>query len=368
MSRKKKILISAVDIGSRISVYTEFIKSNKGKSYDVESFVKYVLPVEHGYFSNYTISHVFKNYSFFKKIIISLFFFIKSLIRYDIFLFLSNETILSNKLRWLELFIFKLLRKRIIFLFVGSDIRSNEYLNWKAENIISILKGDTIDRPSTDFINKKFSIIKYFSDSILVATPDLIRIIPSATYFPIILDTVRLEKLYSESIAFKNKDVISIMHIPSNSSLKGTKFISKILAEIKEIYGDKVEILHPPNERYREDLPYSVSKKQLMDYYKRADIVIDQLLIGWYGMQSLEALYLGKKCLCFIDEKLLNFLPMNCPILSTNVLTLKEDLVAIIESGNLLVDVDANKKWIYENHSMESIKSKFSSTILNESN
>ena len=355
-----------MDIGNRIAVYSEFIKSEfKGKFY-VESFVKYVLPEQHGYFSNYTYAHVFKNYSFFKRFLISFSFFLKALWKYDLLIFISGETILSHKLMCFEFFLYKIFRKKITMIFVGSDIRNNEYLKWKEKTMSFNLLEHEVSTWSSTLQKKLVRLASQFSGSILVSSPDLLQLIPTAKYFPLILDVDRFLEMFQKSSVKNQSDVISIMHIPSNYMLKGSETILKILDEIKNIYGERVELILPSKKQYREDIPYSLNKSELMNCYRRADIVIDQILIGWYGMQSLEAIYLGKKCLCYIDDSLKDFIPKDCPIIKTDAFTLKNDLIRLIEDKNNLVDLAFNQNWVSKYHSMQSQKDKFSKLVLNE--
>jgi glycosyltransferase involved in cell wall biosynthesis len=46
-----------------------------------------------------------------------------------------------------------------------------------------------------------------------------------------------------------------------------------------------------------------------MGIYKRADLIVDQLLAGWYGGFAVEAMALGKPVVCYIREEDLKFVP-----------------------------------------------------------
>lgn len=107
---------------------------------------------------------------------------------YDLDHFFSGETLLTRKLRRFEFRIYKLLGKRIIMHFVGSDIRSPEYLFWKDKNLVEFLNGNRsfpLTMPWQDALIKDSMD---FADEILVSTPDLLAIIPSAKYYPVLID------------------------------------------------------------------------------------------------------------------------------------------------------------------------------------
>ena len=60
----------------------------------------------------------------------------------------------------------------------------------------------------------------------------------------------------------------------------------------------------------------------------KADIVIDQLLIGWYGGQAVEGLAQGKTVLSFIYPLYLGLVDFGqeIPIINTNAWDLKNNL------------------------------------------
>jgi glycosyltransferase involved in cell wall biosynthesis len=43
--------------------------------------------------------------------------------------------------------------------------------------------------------------------------------------------------------------------------------------------------------------------------YERADLVVDQLLAGWYGGLAVEAMALGKPVLCYLRDEDLEWIP-----------------------------------------------------------
>ena len=43
--------------------------------------------------------------------------------------------------------------------------------------------------------------------------------------------------------------------------------------------------------------------------YERADLLVDQLLAGWYGGLAVELMALGKPVVCYIRESDLKFIP-----------------------------------------------------------
>ena len=75
-----------------------------------------------------------------------------------------------------------------------------------------------------------------------------------------------------------------------------------------------------------------MNRGDLIEAMKSSDIVIDQLLIGWYGLKSIEALSFGCEVLCYIDEKLTKYLFPETPIINVNVQTLEDTLHSKIDA------------------------------------
>ena len=67
----------------------------------------------------------------------------------------------------------------------------------------------------------------------------------------------------------------------------------------------------------------------------QADLVVDQLLTGWYGALAVEAMALGKPVLCYLrEEDLKRFVPFHeqIPIVRTTKETLAQDLDGLLRS------------------------------------
>src|SRR5262245_16678729 len=114
-----------------------------------------------------------------------------------------------------------------------------------------------------------------------------------------------------------------ILHAPSSDSIKGSAQIEAALQELAS----------------RFDFEYvpirSVSHEDAMKLCRSADLVIDQLLAGWYGGIAVETMAMGKPVACYIRDEDLDVLPQemraDLPVLRINEATLVDDLAAILE-------------------------------------
>ncbi len=356
LGRKKNIrlLFAAVDIGWRIPYYKRYLE-DRVENIKVESFVKYKVP-DSQYKERYTYNFIYPNYPTPVQWVISFWFFIYALFKYDQFYFFSGETLLTRKLRAFELAVYKALNKKIIFHFVGSDIRDPEYLAWKGDHIYEFLEGKVKGEMSKEWQKSLIRDAEKYADHIFVSTPDLIQLCKKAEYFPLVLNTNKfqeeIEAAKKAAKPFFRTQKLKILHAPSSPSNKGSKIIDKVIEKLKGQFD--FEYINSVDLNIDSGTIYPVSRYQLFQLYAEADIVIDQILIGWYGLQSLEALYANCKVLCYIDENLLNYLPENCPLIIADANTLEKKLTPILSDLNPIQKREAHE-WIENNHSLKNI-------------
>src|SRR5881296_1930356 len=110
--------------------------------------------------------------------------------------------------------------------------------------------------------------------------------------------------------------------MPTNRSIKGTRYVEQACARLCA-EGWPVEL------RVVENVPHP----QVKDLIAQADLVVDQLLTGWYGALAVEAMALRKPVLCYLrEEDLKRFVPFGdrIPIVRTTKETLADDLRALL--------------------------------------
>jgi len=87
-------------------------------------------------------------------------------------------------------------------------------------------------------------------------------------------------------------ETLRIAHAPSKRAVKGTE---AVLAAVESLQakGAPIEL----------DLIEGVPNREARARYAKADVVIDQLRIGWYGMLAIESMALGKPVVVHLDEE-----------------------------------------------------------------
>jgi len=256
--------------------------------------------------------------NFIARFVIIFLFFLKAIRKYDVFHFYYARTILPFSL---DLPILKILGKKLFFTFQGSDIRRRYY--FKKHFKIDIYKNCKTIKHSRIFDFFRFLRLKYilfFANKTFILNPDLKLISPSSEMIP--YGSVDLEKWNFVS-NHQKKDKIVILHAPSNRGIKGTKYVTEAILKLKE-NGYPVELKIIEN----------TENNKLREFCKEADIVIDQLLIGWYGGFAVEAMALEKPVVSYLNEDLFPFVYFadDIPIINANPNNLYDKLKHLIEN------------------------------------
>jgi hypothetical protein len=349
---KLKILFGAVDIGWRIKSYSNFLR-NENPNLEITSFVKYKVSNKQ-YKTTYDYEENYPTYSKVRQWFVSFRFFLKSLFLFNTYYFFSGETILTRKLRHLEFKVYKALNKKLIMHFVGSDIRDPNYLYWKSDNIIAFLNDKIETSQTADWQQNLIKDSDNYASSVLVSTPDLLKIIPLATYYPVVLDVnsfINEIGTFSSKGTYFKTNKIKILHAPSNTRLKGSEIINKVLKEIEAETG-LIEFIYTKDLNQETATVYTVSRYELFKLYNETDVVIDQLIIGWYGLQAIEALLAECHVFCYIADDLEEYLFPDCPIKNINAINIKEKLLHFLENYSA-PDSHEQISWVKQHHSIE---------------
>lgn len=98
-----------------------------------------------------------------------------------------------------------------------------------------------------------------------------------------------------------------IVHAPTNQQVKGTQYIL-----------NAVNLLKKEGHKFNFMLLQNVSHELAKTFFKKADIIIDQLCIGAYGTFSIEGMAFGKPVICYIRKDLIKKYPEGLPIVNAN--------------------------------------------------
>ncbi len=172
--------------------------------------------------------------------------------------------------------------------------------------------------------NRRFTELKSrYADFVTVSTPDLLEFVPGSIWLPQAVDLEYVARTAVESLpAFERKDAktVYVVHAPSATRLKGTRFLETAVADLQK-KGVPVELV----------MLTKVKHESVLASLQAADIVVDQLLLGPYGVLSIEAMSLGKPTLCYIRDDLAAAFPRDLPIVRCTPDDVGQRIVELIE-------------------------------------
>jgi glycosyltransferase involved in cell wall biosynthesis len=229
--------------------------------------------------------------------------------RTDVFHFYFGLTLVPQSLQFP---ILRALRKKSVFHYLGSDIR-----------------GKTQDELAP---GRK-------AGAEIVGSYDAIRWVPHAEVIPPGIDVSAIDPAPPTDRA---RPVI--VHAPSSRSRKGT---DAVIAACEGLDADLelVEGLH---------------HDEALERYRAADIVVDQLNAGWYGVFAIEAMALGKPVVTFLHDEAVRrteeAFRVEVPIVSATKETLRERLGPLVADPQTRRRVGAaSRTYVERVHDIERI-------------
>lgn len=258
---------------------------------------------------------------------------------YDIFHFNFGSSLLDINIRGLHLMDLPYFKKhgKIIVTYNGCDARQKyptmERVNYSACHNAECYNGICNSGSLDKIRSAKIRRFNKYADAIFALNPDLFHFLPSRTVFlPYVISRWNeIENVPQHAPISK----LNIVHAPTNKAAKGSEIIIKAVEDIKLRYPGKV------NFTLVENIPNSEALK----IYAGADLIIDQILIGWYGGFAVEAMKMGKPVMAFIRKEDLKYIPEQMAndclnaFINVNSENLHERLRNIVENPDILLSL-----------------------------
>lgn len=198
--------------------------------------------------------------------------------------------------------------------------------------------------------NRSLTTQKKFSDvgAIPLIIPEM-NLYVQKEIFPITYPSemrINLAQLKPVFPSVNNKRPL-IIHSPSVKALKGTNFIIPVVEELKKDYDFEFVLLH------------DMSREEVLGIMQKADIFLDQIILGSYGMATMEAMSFGKPVMCYIMQEVFEAgLSTECPIVNTNPDNLQEVLRMLITNPQLRHDIGIKSRAFAEKfHDIDKVSS-----------
>jgi len=218
-----------------------------------------------------------------------------------------------------DLLLLRKIGKGIVVTYQGDDARQGDYCRKNFPITFANEVGLEYYSPKKDLhTRRKIKIFARYADRIYALNPDLLNVLPpQAQFLP--YAQVDLQDWQPKSDVSAQSNPPLLIHAPSHQGAKGTKYVLEAVSRLR------AEKIH-----FHFKLVESLSNAEARQIYEQADLLIDQLLAGWYGGLSVELMALGKPVICYLRESDLKFIPddmkSEIPIISATPGTLYQVL------------------------------------------
>lgn len=251
--------------------------------------------------------------------------FFRSARSYEIFHFYSSVTFLPYNL---DLPILRLLGKKMVMTYCGSDIRlikvekrRNKYFN---------MLPARLKNPSND----TFKMIRMYWQSLWIQRFTAVRDLHEHAV-EVIKEEKVIENLWLNNIGFNSKNtpclaslftrkIPQIIHAPSNRAIKGTEYVNR-----------SIQILRDKGLQFHYLELKGVPNHEAQSLIRNCDIVIDQFLLGSIGTLAFEGMGYGKPVIAFLPSAVVHRYLPGCPIYNATVENLTVRLEELIKNHDL---------------------------------
>lgn len=255
---------------------------------------------------------------------------------FDVFHFHYASTLLDS---YMDLPLLHKAGKPMIMHHWGNDVRTHK--------LATLHNGYayTGDSPPEEVIDARLSTITRYIRHAIVQDHEVLPYVENyyekVHVLPITMDVRRLKPYYPD-LHTSNPLII---HAPTNPLFKGTAYVEEAIEQLRQEGLDF---------RYRRI--EKMSNKEALHLYRQADIVVDQILCGSYGMLAVEAMSLGKPVVSHLRSDLVERLPYPPPICSADPSQVKERLRELIADASLrLAKGREGRRFAEEYHDIRSV-------------
>src|SRR5664279_425473 len=240
--------------------------------------------------------------------------FLEALDRFDILHFHFRKSLLMPGWTGLPPFwdlpVYRALGKRVFFTFHGSDVRTrrvHERINpWGLHRSSDVPTDD-------DRTEKELQVVRTYADRMFVVSVDLLPFVPDAEYVPRVIDLAEWPELPAPHHA---RPVV--LHVASRPHTKGTPIIREGL---QRLAGEGLDF----ELRVLEGVPHAEVRAAIAE----ADILVDNVIAGSYGISSMEAMASGRVALANLSEDVQAAHP-DCPVVNGDPITFADVMRRLI--------------------------------------
>jgi|AntRauMinimDraft_3_1070383.scaffolds.fasta_scaffold02511_2 glycosyltransferase involved in cell wall biosynthesis len=235
-------------------------------------------------------------------------YFIKTIKRFDILNYWASSTLLND----IDLRMASSIGIPTVMTFCGSSIRSVSEAAKKSE----FLDADGWPREPRN--KEYFAQLNEYLDLAIYQYYELEPYVREhfdhAVHIPRAVDC---EKISPQQPRADTDDILRVAHAPSDRQLKGTKHVIDAVQSLKN-NGYNIEIT-----------VIEGTHTEVIETLQQADLVVDRLKLGTFGVVSLEAMATGTPTVCYMRDDLRSKYPDELPVINATPETIEQVLAEL---------------------------------------
>jgi hypothetical protein len=275
--------------------------------------------------------------------------------RFDVLHLNFGESLFSFSRRFpalemLDLPLWRLLGKRLFMTFQGCDVRQK---GLSALAPVSACRpghcdyaacNARLDERRRNMVRRVLS----YCDKVFCLNPDLLAFVPGAEFLPYAnVDPALVGEPPRLSLE-PPSGLPTIVHAPTSRSIKGTAILERASRSLQASVPHRLVIVEG---RPREEVLLACAG---------ADLVVDQLLVGWYGGLAVESMALGVPVVAYVDPRAKEVVPAvmrrELPIAEATPTTVERVLGELLSDRERLRDLgERSRAYVRRWHDPESI-------------
>jgi glycosyltransferase involved in cell wall biosynthesis len=186
--------------------------------------------------------------------------------------------------------------KAIVMTYQGDDARQGDYLLEHFDVSLAPEVEPGFYTPAGDAARRRrIHRVDAYADAIFALNPDLLHVLPARAEF---LPYANVDVRTWNPVPLDTSRPPVVLHAPTHRGVKGTRFVLEAVDRLRT-EGIDFEFV----------IVEGLARDEARRQYERADILVDQLLAGWYGGLAVELMALGKPVIAYIRHDDLDGVP-----------------------------------------------------------
>ena len=226
--------------------------------------------------------------------------------------------------------------KKVVQHYWGSDVR----LFSTAQKMNPYIKVKTQDE---DLLKRKMEFTSKYVSSCIVGDYELFEYVQGIfENIYVVPALIELENYpYQEPV--RNEKFL-IVHAPSSPLIKGTRHVLDAVDKLSDTYDFEFKLI--------QNMPHDEAKK----WYAQADLIVDELRCGSYGLLTLESMSMGKTVITWVTDGMRDRYPEDVPVIVANPDTVKEKIEYVLNNREIVEEFGLKgRKYVEKYHDADKV-------------